>query len=130
MILNGRTFKKEFSDLRCKIRQPFFGKTWYVNWFYGCFSLSHDPGDSSIQKRTGWLANRFYVTRLKCQSSARVKIVLKKDLIVKKVFKSWKMLKKIKKNFFLKKSEKIRKNRKKSKKIEKKIIRNNQKNNQ
>ena len=61
MIFNGRTFKKEFSDLRCKIRQPFFGKTWCVNWFYGCFSLSHDPGDSSIQKRTGWLANRFYV---------------------------------------------------------------------
>ena len=36
----------------------------------------------------------FGITRLKCKSSARVKIVLKKDLIVKKVFKSWKMLKK------------------------------------
>ena len=34
-------------------------------------------------------------TRLKCKSSARVKIVLKKDWIVKKVFKSWKMLKKM-----------------------------------
>ena len=37
-------------------------------------------------------------TRLKCKSSARVKTVLKKDWIVKKVFKSWKMLKKYKKN--------------------------------
>ena len=51
-------------------------------------------------------------TRLKCKSSARVKIVLKKDWIVKNVKKKLKMSK----NFFLKKSEKIRKNRKKSKK--------------
>ena len=35
------------------------------------------------------------ITRLKCKSSARVKIVMKKDWIVKKVFKSWKILKKM-----------------------------------
>ena len=58
-------------------------------------------------------------TRLKCKSSARVKIVLKKDWIVKKVEKYWKKCKKkikMSKKFF----EKIGKNQKKSKKIEKK----------
>ena len=45
----------------------------------------------------GWVNKSFHYvpTRLKCKSSARVKIVLKKDSIVKKVFKSWKMLKKM-----------------------------------
>ena len=61
----------------------------------------------------------FIETRLKCKSSARVKLVLKKDWMVKKCWK--KCLKKIEmsKNFFWKnrkKSEKIRKNQKKSKK--------------
>ena len=64
----------------------------------------------------------FSRTRLKCKSSARVKIVLKKDWIVKKVFKSWKKKSKNGKKFF-EKFGKIRK-------IRKKIIRNNQKNNQ
>ena len=68
-------------------------------------------------------------TRLKCKSSARVKIVLKKDWIVKKCWKKCKKKLKCLKKFF----EKIGKNQKKSEKIEKnrkKIIRNNQKNNQ
>ena len=70
--------------------------------------------------------DNLYKTRPKCKSSARVKIVLKKDWIVKKVEKCWKKCLKI---FF----EKIGKNQKKSEKIgknKKKIIRNNQKNNQ
>ena len=37
-----------------------------------------------------------YRTRLKCKSSARVKIVLKKDWIVKKKMNSKKKLKKLK----------------------------------
>ena len=59
-------------------------------------------------------------TRLKCKSSARVKIVLKKDWIVKKCWKKCKKKLKCLKKFF----EKIGKNQKKSEKIEKK---NNQK---
>ena len=55
------------------------------------------------QKNLGYPRKKqsFYKTRLKCKSSARVKIVLKKDLnskknwIVKKSWKSWKMLKKM-----------------------------------
>ena len=37
----------------------------------------------------------FGITRLKCKSSARVKIVLKKDWIVKNVEKCWKKVKNV-----------------------------------
>ena len=61
-------------------------------------------------------------TRLKCKSSARVKIALKKDWIEKKCWENYKKKIKMSKKIFekigknQKKSEKIGKNRKKSKK--------------
>ena len=61
-------------------------------------------------------------TRLKCKSSAGVKIVLKKDWIVKRCWKKWKG--KLKCQKFI---EKIGKNQKKSEKIEKNRKKNNQK---
>ena len=57
------------------------------------------------------------ILRLKCKSSARVKIVSKKDWVVKKVFKSWK---KKKKKIFENFGKKNEKNKKNKKKIEKK----------
>ena len=48
--------------------------------------------------------NSFYWTRLKCKSSARVKIVLKKDWIVKKSFQK---LKNFEKNVKKKKKKNV-----------------------
>ena len=68
-----------------------------MGWvMFNAFTVAPHSGDFS------WMINlNRFITRLKCKSCARVKIVVKNDWIVKKV----KFLKNVKKMF--KKSEKI-----------------------